>query len=493
MDEMKTGQKYQRNITCASLVSARKAGYHERYHHAGGKNMAFQVWEHLPGVFHIKDAMGVCMTLLTGADSALLFDTGYGLEDVHGFVRSLTSLPLQVVLSHAHHDHALGSRYFDAVFLLEKEQETFQEYTKESWRRHVLREAKNAGVIVDEEEYLTAATAPVKILREGDLQLGDLTVRVIACPGHTPGSAVIYVPERELLLTGDNWNPCTWLFFPEACGAQEYRRNVFRLLDLPFRYVLCPHGGRLIRREEFEAFLRQLTDEALEQAPDDPVGTEMGIRTAEASLPGGGRFVFDREKLWGKYSDTWLRSLPTPVPDGVRTPPETARFELDAFLQTHPEEPAVVLSLEESLGDGYEIIPPDEGCMESMLPAGEGAGSKNPAAASGKSSSIIRGGRTGILYGTYAYLLSGICKEPLPKGLQTPACPLRMLKMKLATTQASANAAKATADAMRTLGQTTPVTIRCAITVIATVPILLVYPFLQQYFVTGIALGSVKE
>ena len=68
-----------------------------------------------------------------------------------------------------------------------------------------------------------------------------------------------------------------------------------------------------------------------------------------------------------------------------------------------------------------------------------------------------------------------------------------LLKMKLATTQASANAAKATADAMKTLGQTTPVTIRCAITVIATVPILVVYPFLQKYFVTGIAVGSVKE
>ncbi|MBO7710765.1 MAG: carbohydrate ABC transporter permease [Lachnospiraceae bacterium] len=68
-----------------------------------------------------------------------------------------------------------------------------------------------------------------------------------------------------------------------------------------------------------------------------------------------------------------------------------------------------------------------------------------------------------------------------------------LLKMKLATTQASANAAKATADAMKTLGQTTPVTIRCAITVIATVPILVGYPFLQKYFVTGIAVGSVKE
>ena len=68
-----------------------------------------------------------------------------------------------------------------------------------------------------------------------------------------------------------------------------------------------------------------------------------------------------------------------------------------------------------------------------------------------------------------------------------------LLKMKLATTQASANAAKSTAEAMSTLGQTTPITIRCAITVIAAIPIMVVYPFLQQYFVKGIALGSVKE
>ena len=53
--------------------------------------------------------------------------------------------------------------------------------------------------------------------------------------------------------------------------------------------------------------------------------------------------------------------------------------------------------------------------------------------------------------------------------------------------------AKTTAEAISTLGLTTPITIRCAITVIAAVPIIIVYPFLQKYFVTGIALGSVKE
>ena len=64
--------------------------------------------------------------------------------------------------------------------------------------------------------------------------------------------------------------------------------------------------------------------------------------------------------------------------------------------------------------------------------------------------------------------------------------------MKLATTQASANAAKSTADALANTTQTTPVTIRCAITVISALPIMVVYPFLQKYFVTGMALGSVK-
>ena len=67
-----------------------------------------------------------------------------------------------------------------------------------------------------------------------------------------------------------------------------------------------------------------------------------------------------------------------------------------------------------------------------------------------------------------------------------------LLKMKLATTQNSSNAANTTADALATTAKVAPITIRCAITVVSAVPILVVYPFLQKYFVTGMALGSVK-
>ncbi len=67
-----------------------------------------------------------------------------------------------------------------------------------------------------------------------------------------------------------------------------------------------------------------------------------------------------------------------------------------------------------------------------------------------------------------------------------------LLKMKLATTNNSANAAKSTADALSTTTLTTPVTIRAAITVVSAAPILAIYPLLQRYFVVGLNVGSVK-
>jgi len=57
----------------------------------------------------------------------------------------------------------------------------------------------------------------------------------------------------------------------------------------------------------------------------------------------------------------------------------------------------------------------------------------------------------------------------------------------------SASEAQGMAMAAKTSNVVTPLSIRAAITVIASAPILAIYPFMQRYFVVGLNVGGVKE
>ena len=46
---------------------------------------------------------------------------------------------------------------------------------------------------------------------------------------------------------------------------------------------------------------------------------------------------------------------------------------------------------------------------------------------------------------------------------------------------------------LQNASKSNPQSIKMAITMVATIPILLVYPFVQKYFVTGMTLGAVKS
>ena len=258
--------------------------------------MGFTAREPLPGVCHIQDALGVCFTLIAGKERALLIDAGYGLEDAAAFVGTLTDRPVTLWLTHGHHDHALGAMWFAAPRLHPAERAVYEAYTGEARRRAVLDTARGKGIDPDEVGYL-AATMPAQVVSEGEtMDLGGLTAEIRPCPGHTPGSMVVFVPERKLLLTGDDWNPCTWLFFPEALPVGAYRERLRSLLALPFEWVLCPHRPELFPRQMFEAFAGGLTDEAIARARPVDTGARLGIRTAEAALPGGQTLIFDADK-----------------------------------------------------------------------------------------------------------------------------------------------------------------------------------------------------
>ncbi len=258
--------------------------------------MGFRAKEFFPGIYHIEDPLGVCMTLLVGDEQAMLIDTGYGVQNVAAFIKTLTSLPLTVVLTHGHHDHALGACWFQQVAVSEGDIPVYNTYATLARRQKAAEDADLRGVPVDE-GYLKAAMPDLATIRAGSHDLGGLEAVICPAPGHTPGSLVVWIPQHQLLLTGDDWNPCTWLFFPEALPVREYRENISGLFNLPFEYVICSHRWSCYPRSVFVAFADGLTDDVLAGAEDTGEGAAMGIHTVAAHPAGDQVLVFDRDKF----------------------------------------------------------------------------------------------------------------------------------------------------------------------------------------------------
>lgn len=263
-----------------------------------------------PGITHITDAMGVSFTLIEGGDSALLFDAGYGLEDVAAYVRTLTEKPVELILSHGHHDHMLGARWFDHSLMDPADREEFALRTARLQRQKVQQQAEEAGLSVPEDFFTAVIPMPEPLRyidRVGDFDasvfdLGNREVWVLRVPGHTAGSVVLYVPDVQLLLTGDDWNPCTWMWFPCSLPARQWRDTMLKLIfqvekeaDGEIISVLCSHQAALRDGEELKAFLAYMTDERLQAAPAVDMGAP--INTHQVTVPEKGWILlFDADK-----------------------------------------------------------------------------------------------------------------------------------------------------------------------------------------------------
>ncbi|MCR5021340.1 carbohydrate ABC transporter permease [Ruminococcus sp.] len=71
---------------------------------------------------------------------------------------------------------------------------------------------------------------------------------------------------------------------------------------------------------------------------------------------------------------------------------------------------------------------------------------------------------------------------------------LSTLQYELMKTLASVTSKKTTAESMKNASATvTPTSVRAAATVVTALPIVILYPFLQRYFVAGLTIGGVKE
>ena len=84
----------------------------------------YQFRDNLYGIF--SESLGGMgdpwIYLIVGPEKAMLIDTGYGAGNLKGPVKEIIgNMPLIVVNTHAHRDHALGNFWFDMVYCHEYE------------------------------------------------------------------------------------------------------------------------------------------------------------------------------------------------------------------------------------------------------------------------------------------------------------------------------------------------------------------------------------
>lgn len=153
--------------------------------------------------------------LLAGQDSALLIDTGIGIGALDAFVKTLTPLPLKVLLTHNHRDHVGNAPCFEAVHIssidLRMGRMLRPLTTLESrlaYACHV-RDA-HAGMAYpwtrNDMQAFSAEPEVICIEPQHTFDLGGRTVTCYHTPGHTPGSFSAIDSQTGFLFCGDACN-----------------------------------------------------------------------------------------------------------------------------------------------------------------------------------------------------------------------------------------------------------------------------------------------
>jgi hydroxyacylglutathione hydrolase len=235
------------------------------------------------GIWSISGPANDQMYLAAGKDKALLVDTGMGVGDLASLVRSLTPLPVIVVNTHGHPDHAGGNGGFDEFFLHPADEPIMKKMCTDEYRRDDLKafhgdgtpayQSMAAGLVSYRETRLNP-------LKEGmSFDLGGRVLEVIEIPGHTPGGVCFLNEEEGIIFTGDMIvETPVWIYLKHSLPLSTYLASLQKINKRSFRILLPGHQPSPLGRENLEDLIA-CTEEIL---------VSPGIGTPERTFAGEG-------------------------------------------------------------------------------------------------------------------------------------------------------------------------------------------------------------
>lgn len=229
-----------------------------------------------PHITQITDPTGVFLFLVEGEKEAVLVDTGVGFAGLKETVDSLTSLPLSVILTHMHPDHAGGAGAFEKVYVHPKDLPMAEQMNLQGRMR--FGSGAIHGTRLTPEDFIPAPVDKAFLpLSDGQVfDLGGISLEIIHVPGHTPGSCCVLFREERSVLFGDACNANTLILW--GCSISQYKEGLQHLQTYRSRFDtvyyshgLVPEGPGVSLEDNLELCDRILagTDEKI---PDSFIG-----------------------------------------------------------------------------------------------------------------------------------------------------------------------------------------------------------------------------
>ena len=184
--------------------------------------------------------------LLLGTKEALLIDTLTGLYDILEVVRSITDLPIKVIITHAHYDHFNG--IFDTnypLFIHNLDAHWLSKYymSDEEVRDEMSLYNQKFPKGFDIKSYSVRKYKNINYVEDGDVvDIGDRKIKIIHTPGHSEGSICLYDEKYKFLYSGDLIYKGELECFYEGTDPIKYEKSIEKISKLEVKRVYSGHG-----------------------------------------------------------------------------------------------------------------------------------------------------------------------------------------------------------------------------------------------------------
>lgn len=188
--------------------------------HKTWQNGPYRIEQLNENVYAIDTDAWESIYLILGTEKAMVVDTGMRKEALLPVIQSITSLPLLLVLTHAHADHMRHADEFPEVFLHEAD--------KAAWFHGLSLMVRISSLDPKHDQWHMKKYKAMN--EETVFDLGDRKISVIHCKGHTPGSCILVDETDRMLFTGDAFGSGSyaWMWMPFCSGAVEYGKSLKR-------------------------------------------------------------------------------------------------------------------------------------------------------------------------------------------------------------------------------------------------------------------------